>query len=77
MAIFFKVVIRFKNDKTEQEVIFKVGDFENEEEDDHIFFYLEEEQEIEQYIGKAGENGAEDFIVISYEKTNFYDEYLN
>lgn len=55
--------IQWLDDKSTQEgVIFKIGDVE--EDDDDIFFYLESESEIENFK----KEGTNDFVILSIEK---------
>lgn len=48
--------------ETQDDVIFKVGDVEDD--DDQIFFYLEDESEIENFK----KEGVADFIILNIDK---------
>lgn len=53
------------NGNIQDDMILKVGDIE--EDDDDIFFYLESESEIEHFKKK----GIEEWIILSIEKLNY------
>lgn len=59
-----EATIKWKDTGDIENVLIKVGEDVGED-DDHIFYYIEDESEIEHYLTP---NGVEDFWVIEYSK---------
>lgn len=60
-----EATVKWKDTGDIGNVLIKVGEDVCEEDDDNIFYYIEDESEIEHYLTP---NGVEDFWVIEYSK---------
>ena len=64
----YKATIKWlDNGSIQDDMILKIGDIE--EDDDDIFFYLEDESEIEHFKRE----GIEEWVILSVKKLNNYD----
>jgi len=58
------------NGNIQDDMIFKIGDIEDD--DDDIFFYLEDENEMEYYKWEQGQiEGNHEWVILSIEKENY------
>lgn len=65
MSKYFEIEGYWKDDKSEFSGIMKESDDYNEEEDEEVFFYGMDENQIKETI-KAGEDTTLDFVITSY-----------
>lgn len=67
MSKYFEIEGYWKDDKSEFSGIMKESDDYNEEEDEEVFFYGMDENQIKKTI-KAGEDTTLDFVITSYKE---------